>query len=64
MVVQIIKQSQSSYELQHKPSLESRVVTFAERFSDPAVLKNSLSLEWQESDTDNVLWVAQYDNYN
>ncbi|MED3550143.1 hypothetical protein [Cytobacillus praedii] len=64
MYALIVKQSKFSFELQHKPSLDSRVVTFAERFSDPIVLKNSRSLDWIESDLENVLWIAKFGNIN
>lgn len=59
MYALIVKHGKGSYELQYKPNINSRIVTFAERCPDPNVLKMSMELDWQQGNQDNVLWISE-----
>ncbi|WP_080845626.1 hypothetical protein [Cytobacillus gottheilii] len=59
MIAVIKQQGAGSFELQHKHNIDSKIVSFAMRNSDPEVLKSSAELDWVKSDRGNVLWTAQ-----
>lgn len=59
MFAVIVKQG-NQFELQHKPEIESRVVSHAERASSDEILKMSLSLDWKPYTHDRILWYAEY----
>ncbi|WP_137743335.1 hypothetical protein [Robertmurraya siralis] len=58
MFVVIVKQG-NQYELQHKPTIDSRVVSHAERASSDEALKMSLSLDWKPYTHERILWYAE-----
>lgn len=62
MFVVIVKQGKEQYELQHKPTIESRVVSQAERSSNPELLKRSISVDWKPYTHERILWYAEYGN--
>ncbi|PLR99577.1 hypothetical protein [Bacillus sp. T33-2] len=55
----IIKNQGSHFELQYKHDINSRVVSYAERASNPEWLKVSLTADWMECEKENVLWYAK-----
>lgn len=59
MYAVIIKHG-SQFELQHRPTIDSRVVSFAEKSGNAEMLKRSLTLDWQRGNDEKVLWYAQY----
>ncbi|KON87394.1 hypothetical protein AF332_11530 [Sporosarcina globispora] len=55
----VIIRTKRGYELQYKDDLASENVTGKEYSSNDEILKRSLTADWQESNEENVLWVAK-----